>query len=100
MPLDAIRSVLKDGNPAVRSIWFTPSATGEIVLAVEASGLTDDVTLDLTASSTGSISNGRLRTGVTAGQRTQIDVTLSEPFDGPIELSAVRFTEAAAEAVA
>lgn len=98
VPLDAIRSVLKDGNPAVRSLWFTPAASGEIVLAVEASGLTEDVALDLTSSSAGSISKGRLRTSVTAGQRTQIDVTLSEPFDGPIELSAVRFTAAPAEA--
>lgn len=96
IPLDAIRSAVKNGNPSVRSLWFTPSASGEIVLAVEASGLTDDIAIDLTASSAGSISKGRLRTTVVAGQRTQIDVTLSEPFEGPIELSAVRFTEAAA----
>jgi hypothetical protein len=100
VPLDAIRSTLKDGDPLIRSIWFTPSASGEIVLAVDASGLTDDVGLDLVGASAGTVSKGRLRTSVQAGQRVQLDVTLSEPFAGPIELSAVRFVETPAEEAA
>lgn len=100
VPLDAIRSTLKDGDPLIRSIWFTPAASGEIVLAVEASGLTDDVGLDLVGASAGTVSKGRLRTSVQAGQRVQLDVTLSEPFAGPIELSAVRFVESPAEEAA
>jgi len=99
VPLNGIRSTLKDGDPLIRSIWFTPTASGEIVLAVDASGLTDDVSLDLVEASAGVVSKGRVRTTVHAGQRVQIDVTLSEPFAGPIELSAVRFIETPAEKV-
>lgn len=100
VPLEGIRSTLKNGDPRVRTLWFTPTATGEIMLAVEASGLTDDVGLDLATSTMGTVSNGRLRTSVRAGERVQLDVTLAEPFAGPIELNAVRFTETMAEEVA
>lgn len=100
VPLEAIRSTVKNGDPRVRTLWFTPSATGEILLAVEASGLTDDVGLELAASSAGTISSGRLRTNVRAGERIQLDVTLSEPFAGPIELSAVHFIATPIEEVA
>lgn len=98
IPLEAIRSTLKKGDPLVRTLWFTPTAAGEIVLALEASGLTDDVGLDVQASSAGTVSKGRVRTSVRAGERVQLDVTLSEPFAGPIELSAVKFTAAPEEA--
>lgn len=100
VPLEAIRSTVRNGDPLFRTLWFTPTATGEIMLAVEASGLTDDVGLDLAASSLGTVSKGRLRTSVRAGERVQLDVTLTEPFAGPIELSAVRFTETPAEEIA
>lgn len=93
VPLEAIRSTVKKGDPHVRSLWFTPGATGEIVLAVEASGLTDDVGLDVSAASTGSVSGGRVRTNVRTGERVHLEVTLLEPYAGPIELSAVRFVE-------
>lgn len=100
IPLDAIRSTLKDGDPLVRTLWFTPTATGEILIALEASGLTDDVGLELVGSSVGTVSKGRVRTTVQSGHRVRLDVTLSEPFSGPVELSAVRFVEAPAEEVA
>jgi hypothetical protein len=94
VPLDAIRSALTGGDPQTRSVWFTPAATGEIVLALDASGLTDDVGLDIVGTSAGTLRKGRVRASVQAGQRVRLDLTLSEPFSGPIELSAVRFTEA------
>jgi hypothetical protein len=100
VPLEAIRSRIKNDDPKVRSIWFTPAASGEIVLAIEASGLTDDVGLDVTGTSEGTVTKGRVRAAVRAGQRVNLDVTLSEPFDGPIEVSAVRFVEAPEKEVA
>ncbi|MBB6488854.1 hypothetical protein [Rhizobium lusitanum] len=94
VPLDAIRSTARAGDPTIRSVWFTPTASGNIELALEASGLTDDVSLDVQSSSPGTVSKGRMQMSVRAGQRVQLEITLTEPFAGPVELSAVKFTAA------
>lgn len=100
VPLDSVRSAVANGDPLRRKIWFTPTATGNIVLAVEASGLTDDMALSVVACSSGTARNGRIHASVVAGDRVHLEVTLSEPFQGPIELSAAKFVEASVKEAA
>lgn len=94
LPLKEVRSMVRDNDPTLRTVWFTPSASGEIVLAIEASGLIDDVNLDIAACPGTTVSNGRLRTSVTEDSRICLELSLAEPYSGPIEISAARFVGA------
>jgi hypothetical protein len=89
VPLDQVRSIIPQGDGGlVRTVFFTPAASGSAEIVVSASGLTYDVALDLVAASPGTVVNGRVQALLVKGQRTGISVTFSEPFDGPIELAA------------
>jgi hypothetical protein len=98
VPLKEVRSIVRDADPRLRTVWFTPSASGKIILAIEASGLIDDVSLDIEACGDAEVKNGRVHTSVKEDERIRLDLTLSEPFDGPVELSAAAFVEQQAEA--
>ena len=93
LPLIEVRSMVRDDDPRLRTIWFTPSASGEIVLAIEASGLINDVSLDIAACPGEKVKNGRVQTTVKDSERVRLELTLSEAYDGPIELTAARFVE-------
>lgn len=91
VPLEAVRSVVPDPADARnRTVWFTPGADGDVVLAISASGLSGDVELAVTGASEGTAANGRVRAEVRSGERLRLDVTFAEPFAGPIELTASR----------
>lgn len=94
-PLESIRSTVGEAGPYHRTLHFTPGADGQVVLAVEAAGLTDDVELAVLAADKGEVVNGRARVPVTAGERTTVRLVLAEPFEGPIELRGVQFNPAA-----
>lgn len=96
--LDQVRSKFgRSADPRSRTIFFTPGVSGNVEIMVAASGLSDDVEISVAAASTGSVVNGRLHAALVKGQRTTIDVTFSEPFAGPIELSASSVSVAAVE---
>jgi hypothetical protein len=89
MPLEAIRSFLPEPKDArKRTVYFTPGADGDIELTVAASGLSGDVALAVAKCSKGVATHGRIKANVKAGQRVVLDLTFTEPFAGPIELSA------------
>lgn len=86
--LRELRSTLPDpANIRKRRIFFTPDFNGEVQLSVAAVGLSGDVELKVASSSVGSASNGHVALPVTRGSRVAMEVTLAEPFAGPIELS-------------
>ncbi len=98
VPLEDVRSAIPHkGDGHARTIFFTPMADGDVEITVAATGLGDDVELLLNGTSSGKVVKGKLKTTVTAGQRTQVDVTFVEPFVGPIELSANSFPEVAVQ---
>lgn len=89
VPLENVRSVISDKNSThVRTIFFTPMKDANVEISVAASGLTDDVDLFVSGASEGTVVHGKIQTLVVGGQRASIEVTFSEPFAGPIELSA------------
>src|SRR4029079_19339661 len=62
VPLEAGRAVVSDPADARnRTVWFTPGADGEIVLAVSASGLSGDVELTVAGASGGDDAHQRVR---------------------------------------
>ena len=99
VPLEQVRSIVPQGtNGDSRTIFFTPGVSGNAEITVSASGLSDDVALNLTSTSLGVVTKGRVQTALVKGQRTAITVTFSEPFDGPIELEGSSVLAAAQEA--
>jgi hypothetical protein len=89
IPLEDVRTILsKRDDYRIRTIFFTPAATGEAEIEILAAGLSDDVVLPVSAQSSGTVVNGRPRTTLTDGLRTRIDLTFVEPYIGPIEISA------------
>ena len=89
MALEDVRSARStNGDDRTRTIFFTPAIGGDVEIAVAAAGLSDDVELALRTTTSGRIVSGKLRTSISAGQRTQIEVTFTDAFAGPIELSA------------
>lgn len=101
LPLRELRSVLPDPKDARRrTIFFTPETDGEVEIAIAAAGLSGNVGLTVADSSIGTAAIGRLMINVTKGARVAVDVTFSEPFAGPIELTVTSVkTAAAAEEV-
>ncbi|MDN8617299.1 hypothetical protein [Variovorax ginsengisoli] len=90
LPLRDLRSVLPDQKDASRrTIFFTPDMDGDMELSVAASGLSGDVELVVTGSSSGRTANGRIALRVRKGERVGVDVAFAEPFRGPIELTAI-----------
>ncbi len=97
--LDHVRSKVTDQtDERRRTIFFTPAAGGDAEIIIAASGLSDDVELLLAETSLGKVVNGRLRASLQQGQRTTVELTLQEPFAGPIELQATNVTAPTQEA--
>lgn len=89
LALQSVRSIVPAGDDGHRrTIYFTSDTAGEVELTVQASGLTSDTPLDVAATSSGHIVDGRVRTSVEGGERTSIELHFAEPFRGPIELTA------------
>ncbi|MEO6016927.1 MAG: hypothetical protein ABIP46_06700, partial [Polaromonas sp.] len=55
--------------------------------AVAAVGLNGDVTLSVESSTLGVAAGGRVTVPVEAGVRVELEVTLMDPYPGPIELT-------------
>lgn len=89
IPLVAVRSILPDSSDTRRrSIFFTAEGDGDVDVEVAAAGLSGEVALALSSATSGKVANGKLRTSVKAGQRVRVDLQFTEPYAGPIELTA------------
>jgi len=87
MPLKNVRSTQPASkSPLERTIHFTPVSTGRVVLAVRATGLSDDTELAVDQTSSGILFNGRISLDVIEAKRVSIDVRFSDPFVGPIDI--------------
>lgn len=86
----------QDGSARARLILFTPAADGNIRIAVDATGLNNTERLRIDSANHGAVSGGTILLAVRAGERQSILVSFSEPYEGPVEVSAT--SEAAEEA--
>jgi hypothetical protein len=92
--LNDSRNVIAEGAaPDKRSIWFTPAESGEITLAMLASGMNTSDLLKIGAVSSGEIVKGNVQLEVVKDERQHLELTLSEEYDGPVELLALRKVE-------
>jgi hypothetical protein len=73
-----------------RTIYFTPTATGVAKILLEAGGLYEPAKLIVVKAMPGEVVDGELLLRLEGGKRTSVHVELSENYDGPIEMSAVR----------
>ena len=72
-----------------RGIAFTPDFSGEVRIMVEDSGADSNYALQVIASSAGTVTQGKIDAlKVTAGVRCNLEIELSEDFDGAMRLVA------------
>lgn len=87
MEISAVRNLVL--SPCKRKIWFTPSDSGPVTLALKATGLDVSTYMTINATTHGQVSDEKLALNVTAGSREEIELTLSENYRGPVELVVV-----------
>jgi uncharacterized membrane protein YgcG len=84
--LHDFRNVRTPQNDRARSIFFTPNESGTATIVVEATGIAGTEDLPVRSAAGSLVSNGRIKRQLTANERTRIDLELTEPYTGPIEL--------------
>jgi len=90
--LREVRNVIPpsaEGSARSRIIHFTPDSDGEIRVAIHATGLNTAEALPIGNADFGTVFTGTVTLPVRAGVRQRVLVTFAEPYDGPIEVSAV-----------
>jgi hypothetical protein len=74
-------------------LLFTSPIAGEVVVSVDATGLSTSETLVVVTVRTGAVDKGSLKLTCTLNERVSVDVEFDRPYAGPIELSAYRVDE-------
>ena len=69
-------------------MFFTPDADGVLSMSLEAVGVNNNETLTIVAAPNATVANGSVSFPVKAGKRSRVDITLSEEYDGPVEIRA------------
>lgn len=88
-----VRNVIRKGDdesPAARELHFTPETGGRIEVAVQATGVNVAESLRVVDADRGEAGSGVLSLDVVARDRCSVTVSFEEPYDGPIELLAVK----------
>lgn len=80
-------------NSHRRRLLFTSPVAGEVVISIDATGLSTSETLVVVKASRGSVDKGSLKLTCTLSERVSVDVEFDRPYAGPIELSAHRVDE-------
>lgn len=73
-----------------RVLHFSPEVDGEIELSVEATGVNSAERLTLLSADQGTLEKGKVILDVGAGNRCSLLITFDEPYEGPIEVIAVK----------
>ncbi|MBT5378970.1 MAG: hypothetical protein HOL08_07945 [Opitutae bacterium] len=88
--LGGIRNTMSsDGNPRKRIVYLTPQEGCEALITVWASGINSSEELQIVKATGADVSSGKMLTKFQENDRIAIEVEFSEPYSGPIELSAV-----------
>lgn len=87
--LESERALIPDkSNPRRRQIIFSSPISAEIMLCVDATGLTNPERLNPVSTSKGHIEGNTIKAFCVADQRTRIDVVFDAPYVGPVQISA------------
>ena len=86
-------------NATQRRVWFTPTVSGEIRIAIEATGLSTPDTLVIVKSSAGNVDNGSVVLTCEKGKRISLTLEFDNGYTGPIEISAFHITQITEAAV-
>ncbi len=87
--LKDIRNIVVDKSSGKkRMLFFTASEDASVFVKIEASGLYANVNLSVVSVSNGNIDPQGFSVEVQKNQRAIVEVELSEPYEGPIELFA------------
>ncbi len=87
--LDNERNLLSDmDDNTKRRLFFTSPIAGELVVEVEATGLSAPEKIVIKQSDDGRVENGSLIISSNAGMRTSVNVVFESGYAGPIELVA------------
>jgi hypothetical protein len=78
------------GGANQRIIHFTCSADAMLEISIHASGLSEDIELNVVSASVDIGENGRPRVNAIANERASLLVDFGEPFQGPIEIVATK----------
>lgn len=84
--LSNVRAVIK--SPGTRTIFLTPSSSGKLLLSILEAGADSDYSLGVIKSSRGTVQEGKISLPVKAKERVELEVILSEDFDGAIKVVA------------
>lgn len=98
LKLRGLRTAIPPNDPAAskRIVWFTPTASGQAVVQIEATGLNAGEVLPVVSSSDGTIRKGNVAIDLVEGARIALEVTFDAPYSGPIEVFAIVQQESAA----
>lgn len=90
LKLKGVRTRLRDSDSAAltRTVLFTPTATGDAVIQLEATGLNIGEPLTVVKTSSGTVSKGGVAIKLTDGVRVELDLTFDAEYAGPIEVFA------------
>lgn len=88
--LAGVRNRGADESGNKRSLFFTVDVSCAIELSVQATGINAPELLIVTGTSAGELEKGRIVLPVKGGERQHLDIAFDEPYDGPIEISAVK----------
>lgn len=83
-----VRNLRNSKRPAERTIFFTPSASGLVVLQLSAPGISAPEVLNVASTTRGSTHDGRLQLQVHEGERVRIEVTFAIGYTGPLDAAA------------
>jgi hypothetical protein len=96
--LEVRNTIPEENNMRLRKILFTPEESGRLRVELRAAGIADSVKINAQKASEASVKDGRIFLEGKQGCRSTILVEFSEPYDGPLELSAETATAENGEA--
>lgn len=89
MQLGQLRNLIGKDGASHRVLWFTPSGTGRASLRLDAPGINSPEPLNVTSTTLGKVSEGRVVIDVKEGERIKIELGLDVAYEGPIEAAAM-----------
>jgi hypothetical protein len=84
--LGNVRALSVDSNS--RKIFFTPTESRELSIAIYEAGADSDYELPITYASTGTLNNGRVNIKATKGKRFEMRVKFDTAFNGALKVVA------------
>lgn len=83
LPTDA------NSNCNIREVFFTSPISGEIRITIQATGINNNVKVNIVSTDKGAVKAGDIVLDVLKEERNHLVVGFQEPYEGPLELNAI-----------